>query len=178
MPFDFGLSAAQEARAERLHHSKRPVTANHTAARGVFAHPRGKSDEALRAIADTGGVIGVVAVPYFLSKEPAATVEDMLDHMDHIAGVVGWKHVAIGTDWPLQVPDDVLKATLGTPECRRQAGWNEQHRRDVTQRLVGFEDCRDLPNITRGLVKRGYDDGQIRAILGESALRVFETVCG
>jgi microsomal dipeptidase-like Zn-dependent dipeptidase len=48
----------------------------------------------------------------------------------------------------------------------------------VTKRLVGFDDGRDLPNITRGLVKRGYDDEQIKAILGENALRVFADACG
>jgi membrane dipeptidase len=159
-------------------HSSKPVTANHTAASAIYAHPRGKGDEALRAIAATGGVIGVVAVPYFLSANPDASIESMLDHIDHVANLVGWRHVAIGSDWPLQAPDDVLVKTLGSVEHTQQAGWGTQLRRDVTQRLTGFEDCRDLPNITRGLVKRGYDDEQIKAILGENALRVFEQVCG
>jgi len=47
----------------------------------------------------------------------------------------------------------------------------------VTKRLVGFDDGRDLPNITRGLVKRGYGDEQIKRILGENALRVCADVC-
>ena len=89
-------------------HSKKPVNANHTAARSVYVHARGKSNEALRAIADTGGVIGVVAVPFFLSRADSPTIEHMFDHVDYIAGLVGWQHVAIGTDWPLQAPDCVL----------------------------------------------------------------------
>ena len=48
----------------------------------------------------------------------------------------------------------------------------------MIKRLVGFDDGRDLPNITRGLVNRGYTEEQIRGILGENALRVFEEVCG
>ena len=48
----------------------------------------------------------------------------------------------------------------------------------VGQTLVGFDDVRDFPNITRGLVKRGYSDEQVRGILGENALRVFADVCG
>jgi len=159
-------------------HSKKPVNANHTAARSVYAHARGKSNEALRAIADTGGVIGVVAVPYFISGERSPTIEHMLDHIDYIANRVSWRHVAIGTDWPLQAPDDVLAATLGSKAYSQQAGWREQDQRDVTRRLIGFDDCRDLPNITRGLVQRGYSDEQIRGILGENALRVFQAVCG
>jgi membrane dipeptidase len=57
-------------------------------------------------------------------------------------------------------------------------GFRDQDLFDPTQRLRGFDDCRDLPNITRGLVRRGYSDEQIRGILGENALRVFAEVCG
>lgn len=156
--------------------SKKPVNANHTAARSVYAHARGKSNEGLRAIADTGGVVGVVAVPAFLTAETTPTIEHMLDHIDYVASLIGWEHVAIGSDWPLQAPDDVLEATLGSDA--KSIGFREQDRLDVTERLLGFDDCRDLPNITRGLVKRGYSDEQIRGILGENALRVFEEVCG
>lgn len=157
-------------------HSKKPVNANHTAARSIYPHARGKSNEALRALAGTGGMIGVVAVPFFLSAENSPTIEHMLDHIDYIADLVGWQHVAIGTDWPLQAPDEVLTVTLGAEA--KSIGFRDQDRIDVTKRLVGFDDCRDLPNITRGLVKRGYSDEQIRGILGENALRVFAEVCG
>jgi membrane dipeptidase len=157
-------------------HSRKPVNANHAAACGVYVHARGKGDEELRAIADTGGVIGVVAVPSFISGDISPTIECTLDHMDYIANLVGWQHVAIGTDWPLQASDEVLKATLGVEVG--SIGFRAEDQFDVTKRLVGFDDCRDLPNITRGLVKRGYGDEQIRGILGENALRVFAEICG
>jgi membrane dipeptidase len=157
-------------------HSRKPVTANHTSARSLFFHARGKSDEALRAIAGTGGVIGVLALPAFLTDAAAPSIEHMLDHIDYISDLVGWQHVAIGTDWPNQAPDDVLVATLGAE--LNSLGYREEHKVDITRRLVGYDDCRDLPNITRGLVKRGYRDEQIRGILGENALRVFGEVCG
>lgn len=157
-------------------HSKKPVNANHTSAKGVHSHARAKSDEALRAIADTGGVIGVLAVPFFLTSDPDPTVDHMLDHIDYIANLVGWQHVALGTDWPLQAPDELMRLTLST--SNKSLGFRQQDQIDVTKRLVGFDDCRDLPNITRGLVKRGYSDQQIKGILGENALRVFAEICG
>lgn len=156
-------------------HSRKPVTANHTAARALFSHARAKTDDALRAIADTGGVIGVLAVPFFLTDDPAPSLEHMLDHIDFIADLVGWRHVAIGTDWPLQAPDDVLVATLGA-ELAKDHGFRGQDRIELSRRLAGLDDCRDFPNITRGLVSRGYTDEQIRGIMGENALRVMEEV--
>src|SRR3546814_7303762 len=65
--------------------SRKPVTANHTAAKAVFDHARGKSDDCLKAIADTGGVIGIVAVPAFLTDQPDPTISIMLDHIDYVA---------------------------------------------------------------------------------------------
>jgi membrane dipeptidase len=156
--------------------SRQPVNANHSAARAVHDHARNKTDEALRAIAGTGGVVGVVTVPAFITSEPHPTIQSTLDHIDHIANLVGWQHVAIGTDWPLQVPQEILLRTFGT--VTQAVGFRPQDRLDLTQMLDGFADARDLPNVTRGLVKRGYDDEAIRGILGENALRVFREVWG
>lgn len=155
--------------------STRPVTANHTSAHGVFRHARGKSDDCLRAIAGTGGVIGIVAVPAFLTDQDSPTIEHMLDHIDHVADLVGWQHVAIGSDWPLQAPRAVLQAMF--QPAHKILGFRKEHRLDVTMNLKGFDDVRDMPNITRGLVKRGWSEEQIKGVLGENALRVFENVC-
>lgn len=155
--------------------SKAPVLANHTSAAAVYAHARGKSDAELDAIAATGGVVGVVTVPFFLASG-TPTIEAMLDHIDYIAHRIGWQHVGIGTDWPLQAPHDLLEETVGP--LLSEVGFRPEDHVDVTQTLIGFEDSRDFPNITRGLVKRGYSDEQIRAVLGENFLRVFAQVCG
>jgi len=84
--------------------------------------------------------------------------------------------VAIGTDAPLQAPDELLRRTF--MPAARSIGFRPEDELDITQRLLGFDDCRDLINITRGLVSRGYGDEPIRGILGENALRVFAEVCG
>ncbi len=156
-------------------HSRMPVTASHSAARALHHHARSKGDEELRAIAATGGVVGIVAAPFILSDEAHPTIERMLDHIDYIASLVGWKHVAIGTDWPIQAPADVLTRAL-MPDAG-SLGFREEDRLDLTSTLIGFQDCRDLPNLARGLVKRGYSDEQVVGILGENALHVFEVVC-
>jgi membrane dipeptidase len=154
-----------------------PVNANHSCARAITDVARAKSDDALKAIADTGGVIGVVSVPFFISRERTPTIDAMLDHIDYIADLVGWQHVAIGTDFPLQAPFEIA-AKLAGPALNADLGFRPEDNLDPNDTTIGFEDGRDLPNITRGLVKRGYSDEQIAGIVGENALRVFETVCG
>ena len=155
--------------------SEAPVTANHTSAEEVYRHDRAKSDEELRAVAETGGVVGVYAVPFFLAPSDAG-MDAMLDHIDHIVSVVGWQHVGIGTDWPFMLSTEVAEATIG--QFLKELGFREEHGISISQNLGGYDDARDFINITRGLVTRGYEDEHIAGILGGNFLRVFEEVCG
>ena len=168
--------SGRQAALDACRLARNPVVASHTSARAVFEADRAKDDEVAKAIASTGGVLGVVAVPFFLAAGTGVTIEAMLDHIDHLAGLVGWEHVAIGTDWPLQADADTLAETLMPMVL--SMGFREEHNIDPAAALVGFDDYRDFPNITRGLVARGYTDEQIEGILGENFLRVFAAVCG
>lgn len=156
--------------------STKPVVASHVGAAGFFKHARNKTDDQLRAIADTGGVIGVVALPSFISPEKHPTVDDMVNHIDYVASLVGWQHVGIGTDHPLMSDKWTLETTAGP--YHEQLGFRPGDFGDMTLNLVGFDDHRDFVNIARGLVKREYTDEQIRGILGENFLRTFEGNCG
>jgi len=156
--------------------STEPVIASHTSAEALYRFDRAKSDEELKAIASTGGVIGVYAIPRFLGPSGEKTIELMLDHIDYIVDLVGWEHVAIGIDWPLPLPTRLLNPLLSA--AARANGFQPQHEGDRTETLLGFRDPRDWPNITRALVARGYSEDAIRGIIGENFLRVFEQVCG
>ena len=156
--------------------SSRPVVASHTAVEAICAHDRCKSDEELLALAGTGGVIGIVTVPFFLRQSTGADMNDFLDHVDYVAKLVGPEHVGVGTDWPMQLPKWTLEE-LFFPMVE-EMGFREEHQIDPMATVIGLSDYLDFPNITRGLVSRGYTDEQIAGILGENFLRVFEDVCG
>ena len=152
--------------------SKSPVIANHTGSEIVYNHQRNKSDKELRAIADTGGIIGVYAVPFFLTDHPKANINHMLNHIDYIVNLVGWEHVGIGTDWVNTGTKDYIESIFGI-EAQASIGFRPEHNINTRQNLIGFDDARDSPNITRGLVARGYSDEEIKGILVENFLRVF-----
>jgi membrane dipeptidase len=154
--------------------TQRPLVASHTSAGALYEIDRAKSDEEIRAIANTGGLVGVYAVPFFLSPQEEPAIESMLDHIDYIAQLVGWQHVGVGTDWPLQMSQWALR-NVANP-WMQAFGFTPEHRIDCTRHLKGFTDYRDFPNITRGLVARGYSDDEARGILGENFLRVLGEV--
>ncbi|MBX3068934.1 MAG: membrane dipeptidase [Thermomicrobiales bacterium] len=155
--------------------STAPVVASHTSADGLYRHDRAKSDEELKAIAASGGYIGVYLVSMFLSGKQVSTIEDFLDHVDYIANLIGPEFVGIGSDWPMQAPEWGVQRLA---EWVLDIGFRPEHGVGALVNVRGFDDYRDFPNITRGLVSRGYSDDQISGILGENFLRVFEHVCG
>ncbi|HHY36848.1 MAG TPA: membrane dipeptidase [Firmicutes bacterium] len=130
-----------------LEHSRHPVIASHSNARGLYDHPRNLDDDQIRALAARGGVMGINFSPAFLG--PAASLETVLDQIDYIARLAGCDCIGLGSDY------DGIAAT---PR--------------------GLEDVSLLPNITRGLVARGYSDQDILKILGGNFARVFARVIG
>lgn len=154
--------------------SRDPVIASHTCAEGVFAHRRCKSDEELLAIGKSGGVIGIVTMPTFLSAAPEVTMEHFLDHVDYVAKLVGTEHVGVGTDWPMSWPEWV--ARLMAEEWAPQVGFAPEDRVPSTEMVEGFSDFREFLNITLGLVSRGYSDAEVQSILALNWLRVLERV--
>ncbi|MAP03917.1 MAG: hypothetical protein CME48_02905 [Halieaceae bacterium] len=170
--------AGEKTTIEACNASKKPVISSHNVAAGVFDHYRNKSDDAMKALADTGGLCGVVTVPAFLADQTTGTVDmnHVLDHLDYMVDLIGIDHVGVGTDWPMQLPRWVLE--VGGP----MHVWAESVGHEITPEagldinVSGFDDYRDWPNITRGLVKRGYSDSEVEKILGGNALRVLKEV--
>ncbi|MBW1713960.1 MAG: membrane dipeptidase [Deltaproteobacteria bacterium] len=159
--------------------SQKPVTANHTNVERLFSHPRCKSDDEIKAIADTGGLVGISCVPFFLSEDVSqANINMVFDHIDYVADLVGWQHVGLGSDWPHTVPKDVLRDIFSPTTVQLLGGGGAPSESTYLLNVVGFDDYLDYPNITRGLVKRGYSTDQIKGVLGENYLRIFQEVCG
>jgi membrane dipeptidase len=148
--------------------SSRPVLFTHANPRTLVDNPRNKSDEQLLALAATGGVVGAVAFRSFLAPPTrSARLDDLLDHIDYLVEILGIDQVAIGTDF-----------TEGRPEGFLERAFGRNAPDGVTPSWPwlgpsGFETVDEFPNVTLGLLGRGYDEQDVRKILGENFLRVF-----
>lgn len=165
-----------------LRHSKRPVIFTHSNARTLADTARNKPDDQIKAMADTGGVMGVVALPRMVNNDMyKATLEGVMDHLDYIVKLVGVDHVGIGLDHT-----DAIERYPVPPKDESGMIWRKR-RPDMLGTEKEFytvpyakdiEDHGGVPNITRCLVARGYSDEDILKILGGNWLRVFGEVAG
>jgi len=152
--------------------SELPVVASHTTAAGIFPHIRSKPDNVIRAIADSGGYVGICCIPRFLRGK--GDLNAFLDHIEYVARRFGCEHVAIGTDVaaasPFRLPAD------GTvPPRRRRAAFRSLWPADSfseTPEMRNSISWTNWPMFTVGLVQRGFTDDEIRLIVGENVMRV------
>jgi membrane dipeptidase len=155
--------------------STRPVAATHTGARILHDIPRNKRDDELRAIAATGGVVGILAIPSFITARPQATIDDVLDHIDHIVEVIGVEHVGIGTDRGVSFETATRE---GYYAWLASLNFKPEVNPPWPPGAEGLTCAADLPRLTEGLLQRGYDGEAIRLILGGNFLRLYEQTMG
>jgi len=136
-----------------------------------YSQQRGKTDEAIQACAEKGGVIGVT--PYFAKKAGDSTLtDDLMDQVDATVDLVGADHVGFGSD--LDFRNSVYRAA----HIRKHPDRIDVDYFTPMDKTWGYGWLEHMPNFTRGLVARGYSDEEIRGILGGNFLRLFKRVWG
>lgn len=128
--------------------TEKPVVSTHTGTYTVWHNPRSLRDDVLEAIAKTGGAIGLTPLPPLLGPTPNHSIlPKFLDQFEHAVKIMGEDGVGFGSDY-----DGAASMTT-----------------------EGIQDVSMLPNLTMGLVERGFQEKTIRKILGENFLRVLRT---
>jgi membrane dipeptidase len=155
--------------------SKRPAIISHGNCRALNpGYLRCVSDEAIRALAKQGGVIGVNFISFMVKDHEPVTVDDVIDHFDHVSRLVGVEHVGIGSDVGIESNDlgdaTLLQQILTSVDKRYRV-----HHREAVARLDHQKRVFDL---TDALIRRGYSDLNIRLILGENWRRVLAEIWG
>ncbi|RTL70325.1 MAG: membrane dipeptidase [Hyphomicrobiales bacterium] len=151
--------------------SKQPVAYTHCLPAGLKQHPRNKSDEQLKFIADKGGFVGVTMFPPFLKNGPKSTVDDYVEAIGYVMNICGEEGVGIGTDFTQGYGQEFFD-------------WIT-HDKGYGRRLTNFGDVinpeglrtiGEFPNLTAAMERAGWSTTRIERVLGANWLRLLKDV--
>ncbi len=152
--------------------SKGPIAITHSNCRALNKHPRLKTDEAITKLAAKGGVMGITGVRNFVRDREPTTVEHIVDHVDHVVKLVGIEHVGIGSDSDLNGYDDMPADQRKMLMAAYKSSYAFREKLDTD----GFDHPKKVFDLTEALIRRGYSDSNIEAVLGGNFRRLLGTV--
>ena len=166
----------RQTAADAIRVSRRPVAFTHTGSAAIASHPRNRTDEELRAVADKGGVSGIYFMPY-LCEGRQPTAADIIRHLEHMIDVAGEDHVSIGTDGNVsaQILDQAYKDAFAKNIRERKAAGIAAP--GETEEGYLFASDLNMPRrievLAGMLIERGHSARRIEKFLGGNLMRVF-----
>lgn len=154
--------------------STKPALITHGACRGIAKGvARAKTDEAIKAMAKTGGVIGIPILRFMIREKEPVQIEHFINHIDYVAQLVGIEHVGIGSDQGLYTEDygkkEWRKMRLENAPAQYQTHTNE----DYLLTIEGLNHPYRTYDIAEELIKKGYKDEHVKMVLGDNFKRVL-----
>ena len=170
MAVDLG-HASDRTKLEACEISSAPLILSHGNCRALIPESlRAATDEAIRALARRGGVMGITCIAFMVRGSEPVTVEHVVDHIDHVRDLVGIEHVGIGSDAGIESND------LGAPQTLKDMLTKADPRYHVhgTHEVVaGLEGPNRTYELTAALLRRGYSEAHIKLVLGGNWQRVL-----
>lgn len=141
--------------------SRAPIIASHSNCRALTDHPRNLTDEQIKAVADSGGVIGINSIARFVNPPD---LPHLLDHLDRLVKIAGKEHVGLGLDFCYYLLEH--KSPVERSGMRPRAYLS----------VDGLAGDHDVPKLPALLAERGYPADTIDLIMGGNFMRVFKEV--
>ena len=138
--------ASEKSFYDAMDISQVPIVCSHSSCRSLCDHPRNLTDEQMKRLANSGGVMQVTFYEGFLQTDSKACIADAIEHINHAVNIMGIEHVGIGTDF------------------------------DGDGGVPGLAHAGELINLTRALLRERYSESDLRLLWGENFLRVMREV--
>jgi len=171
--------SAERSTLEAIEISERPIAITH--ANPASWHPalRNKSDDVLRALAQSEGMLGFSAYPHHLKGKSDCTLDDFCTMIARTADLMGTERLGIGTDLCQNQPDTVVE-WMRTGRWTKDVDYGEGSRENAgfPSMPTWFKDNRDFGAIESGLRKVGFDGAEVAAIMGGNWLRFYDRSFG
>jgi membrane dipeptidase len=168
--------SAERSTLEAIELSARPIAITHANPASWMPALRNKSDTVLRAIAQSGGMLGFSLYPHHLKDKSACTLESFCAMVARTAELMGEEHIGIGSDLCQDQPDSVVEwMRVGRWSKEIDYGEGSRDNAGFPPQPAWFRDNRDFGNIAEGLASVGFDAAGVARVMGGNWLRFYET---
>ncbi len=168
--------SGERSTLEAIEHSTRPIAITHANPASWHKALRNKSDTVLRALGESGGMLGFSVYPHHLKGGSACTLQDYCDMIVRTADLIGIEHLGIGTDLCQDQPDSIVEwMRVGRWTKSIDYGEGSATAPGFPPMPNWFADNRDFGGIATGLKAAGMGVADVAAVMGGNWLRFFET---
>lgn len=166
---------ADRTTLDALSVAKRPTLFSHASTRALLpGHLRSKTDEMIRKMAATGGVMGIPFLRFMIRGDEPVTIEHAIDHVDHVAKLVGIEHVGIGSDMDVLGNATAIGGNAPPPSAQPNFERYHVHRdSDGKTTIQQLDHPKRMYDFAEALIRRKYSDAAIRGVLGENWQRTL-----
>ena len=168
--------SAEKSTFDAIEFSEKPIAITH--ANPIFWHSakRNKSDDLLKTLGDSGGMLGLSLYPHHLKDNSNCTLESFCEMVAKTAEIINVKNIGVGSDLCLNQSDSVVEwMRNGTWSRNKNYGEGSKNKSGFPKQPNWFEDARGFSNLEQGLKKIGFSDNEINGILGNNWYNFYKT---
>lgn len=171
--------SAERSTLEAIETSERPIAITHANPNFWHAALRNKSDEVLKALGQSGGMLGFSIYPHHLKDKSDCTLESFCGMIAKTADLMGAENLGIGTDLCQDQPDSIVE-WMRVGRWTKEIDYGEGSASDAgfPPMPAWFKDNRDFDTIEQGLKNIGFSDAETAGIMGENWLRFYDNNFG
>ncbi len=169
--------SAEKSTYDAIELSDKPIAITH--ANPTFWHPakRNKSNELLKTLSESGGMLGLSLYPHHLKNNTECTLENFCEMVARTAEIMNIKNIGIGSDLCLGQPDSVVEwMRNGTWSKSKNYGEGSKNKPGFPKQPDWFKDARGFSNIEKGLKNIGFNDDETNGILGNNWFNFYKNI--
>ena len=169
--------SAEKSTFDAIELSDKPIAITH--ANPSFWHPakRNKSNDLLKTLSESGGMLGLSLYPHHLKDNTNCTIESFCEMIAKTADIMDNKNIGIGSDLCLNQPDSIVEwMRNGTWSKSKNYGEGSKNKPGFPNQPEWFQDARGFENIENGLKKIGFSDTETHGILGNNWYNFYKSI--
>ena len=169
--------SAEKSTFDAIELSNKPIAITH--ANPSFWHPakRNKSNDLLKTLSESGGMLGLSLYPHHLKDNTNCTIESFCEMVAKTADIMDIKNIGIGSDLCLNQPDSIVEwMRNGTWSKSKNYGEGSKNKPGFPNQPEWFQDARGFENIENGLKKIGFSDTETHGILGNNWYNFYKSI--